>query len=155
MVGKHPEMVCGCHFWVTTKSGFGMWTNFTFLFDESSNTDNKRKTGPKRKLQNCYIVCYRLDVLSCKESILLVIKINPFSMQYFLDITRNKFSTFNRSLFSIYKKCANLCDNTKTTYLSLVLLLALIKKFSACLHAYSVHNVTDSQTLSVENVGYS
>ena len=44
------------------------------MFDESSNTDNKRETGQKRKLQNCYILCYRLNVLSFQESILLVIK---------------------------------------------------------------------------------
>ena len=66
---------------------------------------------------------------------------------------RNKLPTFNRSLFSIYKKCTNLYDNTKKDLSKSGITFSSAEKiFSACLHAYSIDNVTDSQILSVENV---
>ena len=67
-------------------------------------------------------------------------------------IMRNTFPAFNRSLFSIYKKCTNLYDNAKQDLYKSGITFSFDEKiFSAYLYAYSVDNVTDRQTLFVEN----
>ena len=74
-------MVNCCH---SGSIEIGTQTDFTFLFNESSTLITKGKNCPNRKPQNCYIDCYRLDVLSFQKSGLLAIKVILFSMQYFV-----------------------------------------------------------------------
>ena len=134
----------------------GTQTDITFLFDESSETDNKRENWSKEETTQLLHSLLQVGCTKFPRKRFIGYKGNSVQYAVFCclySIMRNKLPTFNRSLFSIYKKCANLYDNTKKDLSKSGITFSSDEEiFSACLHAYSVDNVTDSQTLSVENV---
>ena len=125
----------------------GTQTDFIFLFDESSETDNKRENWSKEETTELLHSLLQVGCTKFPRKRFIGYKRNSVQYAVFCciySIMRNKLSTFNRSFFSIYKKCANLYDNTKKTYPSLVLYLALMKEFfqPVCMHTQLIMLLT-------------